>query len=33
MYKSLVENKINERNKKWCDVKKIIKVERRYERI
>lgn len=33
MYKSLVENKINERNKKWSDVKKIIKVERRYERI
>ena len=32
-YKSLVEDKINERNKKWCDIKKIIKVERRYERI
>jgi RNase P/RNase MRP subunit p30 len=32
-YKSLVEDKINERNKKWSDIKKIIKVERRYERI
>jgi hypothetical protein len=32
MYKSLVEDKINEHNKKWCDIKKIIKVERRYER-
>ena len=33
IYKYLIEEKINEHNKKWSDVKKIIKVERRYERM
>jgi len=31
-YKSIVENELNVRGKKWSDVREIIKVERRYER-
>lgn len=31
-YKTLIENKINEHGKKWCDITKIIKDEYRYER-
>ena len=31
-YKSIVEDVLHEYNKHWSDVKKIIKVEKRYER-
>lgn len=31
-YKNIVEYEINDYDKKWCDIIKIIKVEKRYER-
>jgi hypothetical protein len=31
-YKSVIEYEINDINKTWSDVTKIIKVEKRYER-
>jgi chromosomal replication initiation ATPase DnaA len=31
-YKIIIENKIRKYRKKWCEIKKIIKVEERHER-
>jgi hypothetical protein len=31
-YKTIVVDEINRNNKQWCDIHKIIKVEKRYKR-
>jgi HD superfamily phosphohydrolase len=31
-YKTIIETEINQRDKKWCEITKIIKVEERQER-
>ena len=31
-YKIIIQNEINEYDKKWCEITKILKVEERFER-
>lgn len=31
-YKTIIEDEINKKSKKWCEITKIIKVEKRYNR-
>jgi chromosomal replication initiation ATPase DnaA len=31
-YKDIVENELKDNGKKWCEITKIVKIEKRYER-